>query len=82
MSAESATALVITDLTVGGMTCAACVNRAEKKLGKLEGVTATVDLATGRARVTHPADIGPDELVATVEKAGCTAALVAKPVER
>lgn len=82
MSAESATALVITDLTVGGMTCAACVNRVEKKLGKLEGVTATVDLATGRARVTHPADIGPDELVATVEKAGCTAALVAKPVER
>ncbi|WP_405621128.1 heavy metal translocating P-type ATPase [Streptomyces sp. NBC_00076] len=79
MSAEPVTALVTTDLTVGGMTCAACVNRVEKKLGKLEGVTATVNLATGRARVSHPADISPDELVANVERAGYTAALPEPP---
>ncbi|MDX3314121.1 heavy metal translocating P-type ATPase [Streptomyces sp. ME08-AFT2] len=79
MSAEPGTVLVTTDLTVGGMTCAACVTRVEKKLGKLDGVTATVNLATGMARVSHPADIGPAELVATVEKAGYTAALPEPP---
>ncbi|MCX5372313.1 MULTISPECIES: heavy metal translocating P-type ATPase [unclassified Streptomyces] len=82
MSTEPVTARVTTDLTVGGMTCAACVTRVEKKLGKLDGVTATVNLATGRARVSHPADIGPDELVATVEKAGYTAALPEPPRSR
>ncbi|MEW2565908.1 heavy metal translocating P-type ATPase [Streptomyces sp. NPDC047070] len=79
MGAEQVTTLVTTDLTVGGMTCAACVNRVEKRLGRLEGVTATVNLATGTARVTHPAGIGPGELVATVEKAGYTAALPEPP---
>ncbi|MFF3817437.1 heavy metal translocating P-type ATPase [Streptomyces bluensis] len=68
-----------TDLTVGGMTCAACVKRVEKKLGKLDGVTATVNLATGRARVSHPPQVSPEELVATVEKAGYTAALPEPP---
>uniref|UniRef100_A0AAU2ADW5 Cation-transporting P-type ATPase B n=1 Tax=Streptomyces sp. NBC_00093 TaxID=2975649 RepID=A0AAU2ADW5_9ACTN len=82
MGAEPTTVLVTTDLTVGGMTCAACVTRVEKKLGKLDGVTATVNLATGRARVSHPADVGPDELVATVEKAGYTAALPEPPRKR
>ncbi|OIJ92176.1 carbonate dehydratase [Streptomyces sp. MUSC 14] len=70
---------VTTDLTVGGMTCAACVRRVEKKLGKLDGVTATVNLATGRARVSHPPRISPEELVAAVEKAGYTAALPEPP---
>ncbi|MEU4486884.1 heavy metal translocating P-type ATPase [Streptomyces purpurascens] len=79
MGAEPGAVLVTTDLTVGGMTCAACVTRVEKKLGKLDGVTATVNLATGMARVSHPADIGPEELVATVEKAGYTAALPEPP---
>ncbi len=79
MGAEPATVLVTTDLAVGGMTCAACVTRVEKKLGKLDGVTATVNLATGTARVSHPAGIGPDQLVATVEKAGYTAALPEPP---
>ncbi|MGW7256945.1 cation transporter [Streptomyces sp. NPDC054834] len=81
-SAESVTALVTTDLTVGGMTCAACVKRVEKKLGWLDGVTATVNLATGRARVSHPAEISPRELVETVEKAGYTAALPEPPRKR
>ncbi|MEU6507814.1 heavy metal translocating P-type ATPase [Streptomyces sp. NPDC046942] len=71
--------LVTTDLTVGGMTCAACVGRVEKKLGKLDGVTATVNLATGRARVSHPPRISPEELVVAVEKAGYTAALPEPP---
>ncbi|WKX74525.1 HAD-IC family P-type ATPase [Streptomyces sp. XD-27] len=57
------------------MTCAACVGRVERKLGKLEGVSATVNLATGRARVSHPAEVGVEELVAVVEAAGFTAAL-------
>ncbi|MGW7168564.1 heavy metal translocating P-type ATPase [Streptomyces sp. NPDC054884] len=75
MTTESTTSVVTTDLTVGGMTCAACVRRVEKKLSKLEGVTATVNLATGGARVSHPPHVSPDELVATVEQAGYTAAL-------
>ncbi|WP_329214142.1 heavy metal translocating P-type ATPase [Streptomyces sp. NBC_01485] len=82
MGAEPGAVLVTTDLTVGGMTCAACVTRVEKKLGKLDGVTATVNLATGMARVSHPAGIGPDELVATVEKAGYTAALPEPPTKQ
>ncbi|MCH5677482.1 heavy metal translocating P-type ATPase [Streptomyces gilvus] len=80
--AAAVTALVTTDLTVDGMTCAACVRRVEKKLGKLDGVTATVNLATGRARVSHPAGISPQELVETVEKAGYTAALPEPPKKR
>ncbi|WP_055627214.1 heavy metal translocating P-type ATPase [Streptomyces hirsutus] len=79
MGAEPATALVTTDLAVGGMTCAACVRRVEKKLARLDGVTATVNLATGRARVAHPPRISAEELVATVEKAGYTAALPEPP---
>ncbi|MFJ3493799.1 heavy metal translocating P-type ATPase [Streptomyces sp. NPDC086091] len=76
MTAGEATgSLVITDLTVGGMTCAACVRRVEKKLGKLEGVTATVNLATGLARVSHPSDVAPEDLVTAVEQAGYEAAL-------
>ncbi|MDQ0790873.1 Cu+-exporting ATPase [Streptomyces sp. B3I8] len=73
---------VVTDLLVGGMTCGACVQRVEKKLGRLEGVTAAVNLATGRARVRHPSGVGPEELIATVERAGYTAALPAPPTPR
>ncbi|MEU9113755.1 heavy metal translocating P-type ATPase [Streptomyces sp. NPDC048483] len=64
-----------TTLTVGGMTCAACVGRVEKKLGRLAGVTASVNLATGRARISHPAALPIDDLIATVEAAGFTAHL-------
>ncbi|MFE2109469.1 heavy metal translocating P-type ATPase [Kitasatospora sp. NPDC059463] len=55
------------------MTCAACVSRVEKRLARIEGVTAGVNLATGRARVLHPAAVGVEELVAAVERAGYTA---------
>ncbi|MER7839088.1 heavy metal translocating P-type ATPase [Streptomyces sp. NPDC096040] len=79
MGAKPVGVLVTTDLTVGGMTCAACVIRVEKKLGRLDGVTATVNPATGRARVSHPPEIGPGELVAAVEEAGYTAVLPEPP---
>ncbi|MEV5510316.1 heavy metal translocating P-type ATPase [Streptomyces orinoci] len=64
-----------TELIVGGMTCAACVARVEKKLGRLAGVSASVNLATGRARVSHPPSVTAAELMAVVEGAGFTAAL-------
>ncbi|NSC25355.1 cadmium-translocating P-type ATPase [Streptomyces albus subsp. chlorinus] len=57
------------------MTCAACVRRVEKKLARLEGVTATVNLATGLTRVSHPPQVLPAQLLATIEQAGYTAAL-------
>ena len=52
MTAETADTRVVTDLVVDGMTCAACVRRVERNLGRLEAVTAEVNLATGRARVS------------------------------
>ncbi|MEU9122645.1 cation-translocating P-type ATPase [Streptomyces sp. NPDC048506] len=64
-----------TTLTIGGMTCAACVGRVERKLGRLAGVAATVNLATGRATVRHPAAVSVADLVTTVEAAGFTAQL-------
>ncbi|MES4903565.1 MULTISPECIES: heavy metal translocating P-type ATPase [unclassified Streptomyces] len=61
---------VSTVLVVSGMTCAACVGRVERKLGRLEGVSATVNLATGRAKVSHPASVSVADLVRVVEAAG------------
>ncbi|QSE91827.1 copper-translocating P-type ATPase [Rhodococcus pseudokoreensis] len=64
------------ELAIGGMTCASCANRIERKLNKLDGVTATVNYATEKARVHYDAaDVSPDDLVATVEQAGYTARL-------
>ncbi|ARF53977.1 heavy metal translocating P-type ATPase [Streptomyces gilvosporeus] len=68
-----------TTLTVGGMTCAACVGRVERKLGRLDGVSASVNLATGRAHVSHPEALPVDDLIATVEAAGFTAQLPEPP---
>jgi Cu+-exporting ATPase len=66
------------DLAVGGMTCASCAARIEKKLNKLPGVTATVNFATEHARVHFdPAQADPSALVAAVEAAGYTARLPA-----
>nr|WP_280696094.1 heavy metal translocating P-type ATPase [Kitasatospora sp. GP82] len=59
------------------MTCAACVSRVEKRLARLDGVSAGVNLATGRARVVHPAQVSAADLVAAVERAGYTAEPVA-----
>ena len=65
------------DLTIGGMTCASCAMRIEKKLNKLEGVAASVNYATEKAKVTVPAAYDPALLIAEVERAGYTAALPA-----
>ncbi|MFJ3905814.1 heavy metal translocating P-type ATPase [Streptomyces sp. NPDC090025] len=62
-----------TELTIGGMTCASCAARVEKKLNRMEGVTATVNYATEKARVEHPADVPVADLIATVVKTGYTA---------
>ncbi|HEX9041815.1 MAG TPA: heavy metal translocating P-type ATPase [Trebonia sp.] len=67
------------ELEISGMTCASCAARIEKKLNKLDGVTATVNFATEKAAVSFPATVRPEELVAVVEKAGYTAALPALP---
>ncbi|MGY1700161.1 heavy metal translocating P-type ATPase [Geodermatophilus sp. SYSU D00766] len=69
------------ELSIGGMTCASCAARIEKKLNRLDGVTATVNYATEKARVTFGGSVVPEDLVATVEKAGYTAALPAPPRE-
>ena len=63
------------DLVIGGMTCASCAVRIEKKLNRLDGVSASVNLATETARVSFPAPVTVAELIAVVERAGYTAAL-------
>ncbi|HEY0167558.1 MAG TPA: heavy metal translocating P-type ATPase [Jatrophihabitans sp.] len=63
------------ELAIGGMTCASCANRVEKRLNKLDGVTATVNYSTEKAKVTFTGSVTPDDLVAAVEKAGYTASL-------
>jgi Cu+-exporting ATPase len=61
------------ELQVGGMTCAACANRIEKKLNRIEGVTATVNYATEKARATVPESVTAGDLIAVVEKTGYSA---------
>jgi copper chaperone CopZ len=64
------------ELPITGMTCASCANRIERKLNKLDGVTATVNYATEKATVDYdPKAVAPDQLVSTVEAAGYGAAL-------
>ena len=63
------------ELTIGGMTCASCAARVERRLNRLEGVTASVNLATEKAQVAFPETMDPAELIAQVEAAGYTATL-------
>ncbi|MGV5045842.1 heavy metal translocating P-type ATPase [Rhodococcus pyridinivorans] len=63
------------ELAITGMTCASCANRIERKLNKLDGVTATVNYATEKAKVSYPDDVTPEDLVTVVEQAGYGAAL-------
>ena len=65
------------ELEIGGMTCAACAMRIEKKLNKLDGVEATVNYATEKARVITDGAVDADELIATVEATGYHASLPA-----
>ncbi|MEU3216559.1 heavy metal translocating P-type ATPase [Streptomyces sp. NPDC006971] len=61
------------ELAIGGMTCASCAARIEKKLNRMEGVTATVNYATEKAKVAFDTDITVKDLIATVEATGYTA---------
>src|SRR3712207_4305815 len=70
------------ELAIGGMTCASCAARIEKKLNRLDGVTATVNYATEKAKVTFTGDVTPADLIATVEKTGYTARLPEPPRPR
>jgi Cu+-exporting ATPase len=69
----------IVELEIGGMTCASCAMRIEKRLNKLDGVTATVNYATEKARVAAPAGVEAAELIAAVEAAGYRAEVPAPP---
>jgi Cu+-exporting ATPase len=69
------------ELIIGGMTCASCAARVEKKLNRMDGVTATVNYATEKAKVTFADGITTDDLVATVEKTGYTASVPAPTVD-
>jgi Cu+-exporting ATPase len=63
------------ELAIGGMTCASCAARIEKKLNRLDGVTAAVNYATEKATVSFPETVRPDELIAVVEQTGYTASV-------
>ena len=67
------------ELVIGGMTCASCAARIEKKLNKMPGVNASVNYATEKAKVTFTTEVDPADLVATVEATGYSAALPAPP---
>ncbi|MFI8084794.1 heavy metal translocating P-type ATPase, partial [Kitasatospora sp. NPDC086009] len=70
------------DLRIGGMTCASCAARIETKLNRMEGVEATVNYATGKARAVVADGVRIADLVATVEATGYTAALPAPDTAR
>ncbi|MFH8552255.1 heavy metal translocating P-type ATPase [Streptomyces celluloflavus] len=72
------------ELEIGGMTCASCAARIEKKLNRMEGVTATVNYATEKAEVAVAEGSGIEaaDLIATVEKTGYSAAVPAPPAAR
>ncbi|MBB3661650.1 Cu+-exporting ATPase [Prauserella sediminis] len=63
------------ELAISGMTCASCANRIERKLNKLDGVTATVNYATEKAKVTYDDSVEQSALVDAVEQAGYSARL-------
>ncbi|MBV2151589.1 cation-translocating P-type ATPase [Kitasatospora sp. SUK 42] len=61
------------ELSIGGMTCASCAARIEKKLNRMDGVEATVNFATEKARVDYGPGVTVEDLIATVERTGYTA---------
>ncbi len=69
------------ELAIGGMTCASCAARIEKKLNRMDGVTATVNFATEKAKVSYPGTVNVEDLIATVEKTGYSAAPPAPEAE-
>lgn len=77
MTASSTTHRV--ELVIGGMTCASCAARIEKKLNRLDGVSASVNYATEQAKISYPDAVAPEDLVATVRRTGYTAELPRLP---
>ncbi|MFD8021372.1 heavy metal translocating P-type ATPase [Streptomyces lavendulae] len=67
------------ELTIGGMTCASCAARIEKKLNRMDGVEATVNYATEKAHVSFTGDVRVADLIATVVRTGYTAEEPAPP---
>ncbi|MGW1957764.1 heavy metal translocating P-type ATPase [Streptomyces sp. NPDC001920] len=67
------------ELAIGGMTCASCAARIEKKLNRMEGVTATVNYATEKAKVSYGGGVSVQDLITTVEATGYTAREPAPP---
>ncbi|MDF3149056.1 heavy metal translocating P-type ATPase [Streptomyces sp. T21Q-yed] len=65
---------------MGGMTCASCAARIEKKLNRMDGVTATVNYATEKAKVSYRGEVSVQDLITTVEATGYTAQEPAPPV--
>ncbi|MER5466419.1 heavy metal translocating P-type ATPase [Streptomyces sp. NPDC002668] len=61
------------ELTIGGMTCASCAARVERKLNRMDGVSATVNYATEKAKISYPHDMEVTDLIATVVKTGYSA---------
>ena len=82
MTPQLPVATGLVELEIGGMTCASCAARIEKKLNRLDGVTATVNYATEKARVSFPPSVTPADLIATVEKTGYTARVPQPPATR
>ncbi|KPC64965.1 heavy metal translocating P-type ATPase [Streptomyces chattanoogensis] len=70
------------ELAIGGMTCASCAARIEKKLNRMAGVAATVNYATEKARISYEDGVSVADLIATVEKTGYTAERPAAPESR
>src|SRR5690349_1610516 len=74
-ASEGVTERIALDIT--GMTCASCATRIERKLNRLDGVTATVNYATEQASVEYPGTLSAQDLVAVVEAAGYQATVPA-----
>ncbi|GAB3159688.1 heavy metal translocating P-type ATPase [Amycolatopsis stemonae] len=75
MKPAEATTAERVELAIGGMTCASCAARVERKLNKVDGVTATVNYTTEKAQVSYPSGLSVDDLTAVVEAAGYSARL-------
>jgi len=67
------------ELSIGGMTCASCAARIEKKLNKIDGVDAAVNYATEKAKISYPDSVAPADLIATVAATGYTATAPTAP---
>lgn len=68
------------EIDIEGMTCASCVSRVERKLGKLEGVSASVNLPLESAQVTVPAGITNQQIIDTVNATGYKATVKNAPL--